>query len=648
MGTIPASAIVNVLPSVLNAGGNALILNGVMLTQNHRVPIGQVLSFPTAVAVGSFFGTASMEYSLSVIYFLGYDSSTQKPGSLLVATYNSAAASAYMRTGLVSSLSIASLAALTGSLTVVMDGYTWTDGSLSLSGATSYSAAAALIQAGITASPPTECSFNGSIAPETISITASIAGYVLTVNSVVSGTVVPGTILTGTGVTTGTMVTSQLTGIINGVGTYAVSIAQVVLNEAMAGSYGLLTAAAPSSGTLSVGQTVVGAGVTLGTQITGLDSGLGLAGTYYVTPSETEVTVEAMTTTGTPPTVIFDSISGAFMFMSGIVGSSSSAAYATGTLATALFATQATGATLSQGAYAAQPGAFMNGLTAVTQNWATFWTVFDPDGGSGNQQKQLFSAWTNGTQNRYCYVAWDTDVTPTESEQASSSLGAILEATESSGTACIYDPTNGPEIAAFVCGAGASIDQQATNGRITLAFKHQTGLSAGVTNQTVADNLIANGYSFYGVYATANQDFVFLYPGSVSGPFEWLDSYLNEIWLNNALQQALMELLVTVTSIPYNAAGYALIEAACMDPINAALTFGAMRAGVPLSAAQVAEVNNTAGIAIDVTLSQVGWYLQVVPATPQIRAARLSPQCFLWYMDGQAVQQITLNSVDVQ
>ncbi|WP_367575649.1 DUF3383 family protein, partial [Serratia liquefaciens] len=62
-------------------------------------------------------------------------------------------------------------------------------------------------------------------------------------------------------------------------------------------------------------------------------------------------------------------------------------------------------------------------------------------------------------------------------------------------------------IDAFVCGAAASIDFEATNGRITFAFRGQGGLVAGVTTATVASNLIANGYNFYGAYATANQQF---------------------------------------------------------------------------------------------------------------------------------------------
>jgi len=106
--------------------------------------------------------------------------------------------------------------------------------------------------------------------------------------------------------------------------------------------------------------------------------------------------------------------------------------------------------------------------------------------------------------------------------------------------------------------------------------------------------------------------------------------------------------LNNVGSIPYNPAGYSLIRQACLDPINAAVNFGSIRPNVPLSAAQVGEVNNAAGMPIDGVLSTVGWYLQINAATAQVRAARTSPPMTLWYMDGESVQQITLASILIQ
>lgn len=646
MATIPASAIVQVLPSVLSAGGSALDLIGLILTSNTRVPIGTVQPFSTKLDVSDYFGASSQEAAIANVYFNGFDGSTKKPGSILYTQYPWVSVPAYLRSGSVTTMTLAQLQLLSGSLTIVVDGYTRTAASIVLSGATSFSSAAALIQAGLTATEPTAATVTGDIAPETASVTGSIAGSVLTVTAVGSGTLVPGAILTGTDVVSGTQITAQLSGTTGEEGTYAVSELQVVASTTISATYGLMTVSAVASGTLSVGQTISGVGVTLGTLITGLGTGTGLTGTYYVDLTQT-VASETLTAKSTPITVTFDSVSGSFLVTSGITGPSSTIAYATGTLATPIKMTAATGAVISQGAAAATQSAFMNGVIAVTQNWATFMTSFDPDYGSGNTQKLAFAAWTDDQNGNYAYVCSDNDITPTQTVPATTSLGYLLSESDYSGTILLYEPSD-LYFAPFVCGFVASIDFEATNGRATLAFKGQSGITAGVTNQTVGDNLIANGYNFYGAYATANQDFLFAYPGSVSGQFQWADSYVNQIWLNHALQLALMELLTNVNSIPYNSAGYALIEAACADPIRAGLNFGAFRAGVTLSSAQIAEVNSAAGAQIAQTLQAQGWYLQVRDASPQVRQARQSPPCNFWYVDGQSVQQIVLASINVQ
>lgn len=406
----------------------------------------------------------------------------------------------------------------------------------------------------------------------------------------------------------------------------------------------VLTVSVLGSGSINVGDEVRGAGITAGTQVVSFGSGSGGIGTYNLSNSQT-VSSEAMTSN--TPTVSYDPVAAAFYAVSPTVGTSSTIDFASGAMAAPLGLTSATGATLSQGATAASPTAFMTNLANVSQNWASFATAFDPDAG-GNANKQLFAAWANGSGNRYMYVAWDTDASPTTSANATGSLGRILETSNSSGTIPLYSPAQGPTLAAFVLGIGASVDFSETNGRATYKFRAQTGISPDVTSQTVYDNLVANGYSCYGIFSTADDDFTFLADGAVSGPFLWADSYINQIWLNNQFQLALMVLLTNAKSIPYNQAGYGLIRAALMDPITQGLNFGAFRPGVTLSQAQIAEVNNAAGKKIDDTLSTQGWYLQVKDASPQVRAARGTPPCTFWYMDGQSVQKINLASVEVQ
>lgn len=649
MSTIPASTLVQVLPNVLNAGGNALDMNGLVLTTDTRVPVGQVLAFPNdGSSVSDYFGPSAEEVKIANVYFNGFDNSTRKPERILFARYTSAAAAAYVRGGPLNTLTIPQLKGLSGSLSVVLDGYTYSAASINLAAATSYSSAAALIETALNTTLPTGASFTAAIAAGTASVTGGISGNVLSVTAVSSGTLPVGALITGTGVTAGTQITGQLSGTTGGVGTYAVSIAQSVTDgTTIAASFGTMTVSAMTSGTIAPGQVVSGGTTLANTQVTAFGTGTGLTGTYIVNLTQT-VTSGALTTKGPSLDVAYDSVSGGLVITSGFWGASSTVAFPTGTLAGPVFLTQATGAILSQGSAAMTPATFMTGLVDLTQNWATFMTVTDPDAGHGCEQKMLFAAWVNDADNRYAYIAMDTDTTPRLSANATTSFGARLGDAELSGTAPISAVDFSQRYDAFICGAAASINFDQLNGRITFAYKGQAGLIADVTTATAASNLIANGYNFYGAYATANDQFLLFQKGTVSGTFQWLDSYINQIWLNNALQLALMNLLANTNSVPYNSFGYGLLYQACADPTNAAVNFGAIRIGVTLSAQQIAQINATTGVDATRPLFDQGWYLQIVDAPPQTRQARESPGMFFYYTDGQSVQRIVLDSTLVQ
>ena len=652
--SIPASKFVTIIPGVVSAGGTALDLNGLFLTENTRVPIGAVLSLAPTV-VKDYFGSTSDEAMAANVYGKGFTGCTRYPAAMLFARYPGSTGngvSAWLRGGNIGGLGIGYLQAITsGTLILTIDGYTHTAAALDFSTCNSQSDAAAVITSAI----------SGSTAA---SFTATIATTTLTVSAVAHGTLAVGQLVQGTGVTAGTVISALGTGT-GATGTYILSQSSTVsTGEAMTTlsdpsaavftatcSTTTLTVSAVAHGTLAVGQAITGAGVSSGTRIVALGTGTGATGTYILNNSSTVGTGETMTAVALQPTVAYDSVSGGFLITSALTGTTSTAAYATGTLADTLLLTLASGAVLSQGAAATTPTAFMDSIIQLSQNWATLVTLFNPDV-SGNTNKLGFAAWIDAQTNRYAYACWDTDQSPVSTAPALGSAGYLINQYNNySGTILVSEGSAGESTwhhAAFIAGFGAALDFQAHEGRATLAFKGQSGLTASVSTLQAAQNLESNGYNYYGAVATANDNFVFMYPGSISGPFLWADSFFNQVWLNNALQLAILELFVNVKSIPYNDAGYALIEAACMDPIKTAVNFGAIRAGVTLSSAQIAEINSVAGKAIDQTLSQRGWYLQIVDASPQIRAARQSPECTLWYMDGQSVQQLTLSSLNVQ
>ena len=495
MSTIPFSQVVNVVPSVLAANGQAVDLNGLVLTQNVSAPYGSILTFASAAGVQAYFGASSTEASIANVYFNGFTNCTTLPGTLYFTQYPEAAIAGWLMSGSLSSMTLGQLQALTGTLSITVAGVVKTSGTINLSAATSFSNAATIIQAAFT-SP----------------------GFTVTYNATLSS----------------------------------------------------------------------------------------------------------------------------FVFTTSTTGATQTMSFATGTLSTSLMLTSATGATLSQGAAAGVPASFMANILSLNQNWACFMTAWE----ASITEKEAFATWSNSVAPRYLYVCQDSDVNILNAS-STNTFGDWLQTGAYVGTCPIYgDYTH----AAFVCGYAASLDFTRLNGRATLCFKEQSGLTAWITNSTQYAAVLANGYNSYGAWGSNNpaNNQNWFFPGSVSGKWLWADTYLNQIWLNANLQVAMVNLLTQVTAVPYNQQGYGLIYAACMDPINAGINFGAIRSGIQLSSAQAAEIQFATGVNAAPTIAAQGFYLQILPATAQTRAARQSPPMTLYYQDGEAVQQIVLASIAIQ
>jgi hypothetical protein len=133
--------------------------------------------------------------------------------------------------------------------------------------------------------------------PASAVFTGSTSGTTLTVASVSSGTLSVGQSLYGVGVLAETVITALGSGS-GGIGTYTINrsqtVATSVLNSAAVGAVvtatiagTVLTVSAVTSGVLHVGQTIQGAGVTLGTIITALGTGSGGIGTYTLSVAST-------------------------------------------------------------------------------------------------------------------------------------------------------------------------------------------------------------------------------------------------------------------------------------------------------------------------------------------------------------------------
>ena len=602
---IPASQIVSVVPSVLNAGGVGLDLLGLLVTWDDHVPMDQVYSFPDLTSVQSFFGPTSYLSMLAGTYFLADINATKRPGALLIAQWSGGGRhrEAWLRSAQLPALTLSQLQATQANcfFALKMDGVAITTLPVTLASATSFSMAAQMIGASIP--------YYGF--PVAQAASAHISGTTLTVTAhgATGGQILAGQIIMGPGIPAGTYITANLATADNWLtGTYTINNS---LN--LPTPFTLKTYYNPCSWDAATFQ-------------------FKIATAPYDFPGQVNTRVPSITH---------------------LTGTSGNMAAILGLTQQAGARLQGTGTSNAPGGHPIDsPATYMDRILTLTQNWASFTSDFNSQsmGATVPQLELQFAAWTNLQRNNYLYACWDTDVAPTVSPNAPTSVGRILNTNLTSGTVPISSPnvTNGRNLAMFLMGTIAAIDFNRLNGRKTLAFRGQTGIVPDITSGLVAANLESNFYNYYGIWTTANDLFRFLYPGLVSGPYRWVDSYVNQIWMNNGFQLSLMELLTQTGSIPYNQFGYTLIKAACQDVINRAMNFGAIRTGVTLSEAQKIEVNNMAGLVIDRVLSSNGYYLQVLDPDPQVRVQRGTPPMTFWYMDGGSIQRLSLASVMVQ
>jgi len=339
-------------------------------------------------------------------------------------------------------------------------------------------------------------------------------------------------------------------------------------------------------------------------------------------------------------TCTWDSVSQAFTITSATTGAASAVGYASSTgtpnLAELLRLTQAAGAVLSQGSAALSVDENLADIRAVTENWVTFTNLYDAE----DTELVELAQWSGAQNVAYLFVCHSEDANLTNQSDTTSIAYQFAQA-DVTGVTLVYGSVS---YAAFIMGTAASIDWNRRQGTINFAFKSQSGLAPTVENATTAATLLGKKCNIYGNYATRNDQFIWLYDGSMFGDYGYIDPFVNAIWLNAAIQLAVMQGLEQTPRVPYNEDGYSLIRSWLMDPIARAQNNGVIDPGVQLSEAQKAELFREAGMDITSYLDTDGYFLQVEDAGASVRVSRQSPAVSLWYTYGGSVNKIDIPS----
>jgi hypothetical protein len=311
-----------------------------------------------------------------------------------------------------------------------------------------------------------------------------------------------------------------------------------------------------------------------------------------------------------------------------------------GEVATALKLTTATAATTSAGSDAVTMVDTMNNIINTNQDWILFQSLTELT----DAQKTELCSWASSSVNRYGYVVHDTSDAPTVANNATCFVQQVVAA---NGYENVFPVYGSYLYATTALAYAASIDFARTNGRVSFKFRGFSGLAPNVSDLATAKALKSNGYNFYGSYSLNKTMAQYASDGAITGKFVWLDSFINQVWINANLVGAYANLFTNNQSYAFNDAGYGSVQAATIDPAEAAVTFGAIQKGVVLDNAQIRIVNNSVGKDISATLYSQGYYLFIPTQTGSARLARDLQGAIFYYVDGQLIQSITMSSTAI-
>lgn len=343
-------------------------------------------------------------------------------------------------------------------------------------------------------------------------------------------------------------------------------------------------------------------------------------------------------------TVTYSALNEGFQITSGTIGAGSTISYAAseaeGTdLSSLLCLSSETGALISVSMEALSVAENMAMITGQDSNFVTITTLYNAE----HEEAVNLGKWSNSFGVSYCFIVWSNEASALMPDN-NNDVVSVLSAAGITNFAGVY---NSVSVAAGVMGTFASIDWNRLNGAIDLAFKKVDGLIPSVTTESDAAALDKKTYTYMGKFATKNTEFNFLYKGMIVGSYINISTYINAVWFNETIKNALLTGLSGVTKSTYNEKGYSFIRAWMSDPVNQALNNGVIQTGVTLSEAQKAQIISEVGDDVTPELYANGYYLLIQDPGANARSTGESPVITLYYTDGGVVKKLQIASTAI-
>lgn len=550
-------------------------LTGRIFTQNELVPTNGFVTFTSASEVGTWFGTSSNEYKRAVYYFGWVSKNGTVPPSIDYARYTTGATFPQIF-GNIQPQTISLYNTITGgTMSLTLGSHTVAFSAFNFTTDTSLSDVATRIENAIQAAFPSDPLWaNATVVYDAVRGSFNIQGGDDSVPAVIR--VIEGTFGQPIGGLLG-WVSGPTLIVSDGIG----ATPPQILGNIQSQTAGMYTSVTDGSFTLTIGDFTQ---ALTGIDFTGDVTLANIAGTI-------QSAIQAVTAGGvqwTSATVTYDATRGSFNFLGG-EAADVAISVTEGTAGTPIGNTLGwvSGTTL----------VWVNGLTAPTP----LDSVITSSQASNNFGSFLFieaislddivsvAQW-NATQNvSYIYCV------PVLNQTLAISYTDVLSGF--AGTQITLAPlsTEYPEQFPMMILAATNYEQPNSVQNYMFQISNLTPSISTDTDANFYDGLKIN---YYGVTQTAGVLLAFYQRGVMQGPVsapQFLNIYANEMWLKDAMQSALLNLLLTQNRVPANEQGKSQILAVLQSVIEEATNNGTISANKILTAAQKAFITSTSG-----------------------------------------------------
>lgn len=339
---------------------------------------------------------------------------------------------------------------------------------------------------------------------------------------------------------------------------------------------------------LSVGMSVEAVDIAQGTTIISITPNVSIVLSQAATGSHSSETITFNSALLGLATVTYDSVRGSFQFVGGATGPA------------VISATDGTGGTPIGNLLGWVQGPFLiysDGALAQSAVQAFVASAsFDNNFGSFLYMDTLADTDVIdiATQNQIYNVMFMFLLAVVDETAANTAVGNI---SDFSGTGITLAPLSTEYPEQFPMMILAATDYTATNSVQNYMFQ-VSALTPSVMDDATANIYDAIKVNYYGVTQTAGTLLAFYQRGGMMGLTSaptTMNVYANEIWLKDAMQAALMTLLLSQARIPANDQGQSQILAVLQSIIEEATDNGTISANKTLTPSQIAFITSTTG-----------------------------------------------------